>query len=126
MVMVMVTVTWAGVAIITDGAEGIIAAGDTITDDFYGEGRLIGGPLLSVRGPFNLAAPAGLPRQAGIVSSVRTGPRGWPRPTPVLPFNPGIALPISAARMLAAQIARGGASIAVPRAQVHSDHFIAS
>ena len=47
--MVMVMVTWAaaGVAIIADGAEGIIAAGDTTTDDFYGEGRRIGGPLLS-------------------------------------------------------------------------------
>ena len=43
----MVMVTWVGVAIITAGAEGIIAAGDTTTDDFYGEGRLIGGPLLS-------------------------------------------------------------------------------
>jgi len=72
----MVTVTWAaaGVAIITDGAEGIIAAGDTTTDDFYGEGRRIGGPLLS----------------------------------------------------RVARIARGDASIAWPRAQVHSDHLIAS
>src|ERR1700724_3702755 len=41
-VMVMVTWAAAGVAIITDGAEGIIAAGDTTTDDFYGEGRLLG------------------------------------------------------------------------------------
>ena len=74
--MVMVMVTWAaaGVAIITDGAEGIIAAGDTTTDDFYGEGRRIGGPLLS----------------------------------------------------RVAWIARGGASIAWPRAQVHSNHLIAS
>ena len=40
----MVMVTGVGMAIITDGAEGIIAA---TTDDFYGEGRLIGGPLLS-------------------------------------------------------------------------------
>ena len=46
-VMVMVTWAAAGVAIIADGAEGIIAAGDTTTDDFYGEGRRIGGPLLS-------------------------------------------------------------------------------
>jgi hypothetical protein len=38
MVMVMVMVTWVGMAIITDGAEGIIAA---TTDDFYGEGRLM-------------------------------------------------------------------------------------
>jgi hypothetical protein len=37
-IMVMVMVTGVGVAIITDGAEGIIAA---TTDDFYGEGRLI-------------------------------------------------------------------------------------
>ena len=49
MVTATATVIWAGagVAIITDGAEGIIAAGDTTTDDFYGEGRRIGGPLLS-------------------------------------------------------------------------------
>ena len=75
----MVMVTWVGVAIITAGAEGIIAAGDTTTDDFYGEGRLIGGPPLSVREPFKVA-----------------------------------------------RIARGDASIAGPRAQVHSDHLIAS
>ena len=68
----MVMVTWVGMAIITDGAEDIIT--DTATDDFYGEGRLIGGPLLS----------------------------------------------------RVARIARGDASIAGPRAQVHSDHLIAS
>ena len=49
--VIMVMVTWVGVAIITDGAEGIIAA---TTDDFYGEGRLIGGPPLSVREPFKV------------------------------------------------------------------------
>ena len=71
----MVTVTWAGMAIITDGAEaeGIITDGDTTTDDFYGEGRLIGGPLLSVRGPFNLAAPAGLRLTTARLHSGLTG-----------------------------------------------------
>jgi len=73
MVMVMVTVTWVGVAIITDGAEGIIAAGDTTTDDLklmiLRSGCRFGGRSVKASGP-DRAWPT--PRSLGHALRVRS------------------------------------------------------
>jgi len=67
--MVMVTVTWAGMAIITDGAEaeGIITDGDTTTDDLK---------LMILQCGCRLAAAL----LNGIYHSTQEAPFQYPRP----------------------------------------------
>jgi hypothetical protein len=107
--MVMGTVTWAGVAIITDGAEaeGIITDGDTITDDFplmilWERAADLAAALsikskraqLGVKGPFNLEFGCNLPAwlRPPVCPDRSHLPIGLNGATRVAPFNAGFTI----------------------------------